>query len=57
MAGIMDIGNKRRLEVEGVDLGFEEWQVPSEVGASRAEIGLPKMLQRDGFLDVNGILC
>jgi hypothetical protein len=31
--------------------------LPSEVGASRAEIGLPKMLQNDGFLDMNGILC
>jgi hypothetical protein len=30
--------------------------LPSEVGAS-AEIGLPKMLQRVGLLDLNGILC
>lgn len=52
-----DIGSEQRLEVDGVDSGFEEWQVSSEVGASRAEIGLPKMLQRDVFLDMNGILC
>lgn len=47
-SGYPDVGSKGKPEV---DSGFDEWQVGKRSlpkwGASRAEIGLPKMLQPD----------